>query len=90
MDGQHKIYIGQAEAAVDSPPDAPDAQFAATMLLAAYDHELFHPWRPGQERVWKATLDTLQAARGRVADGLIAVRLGAYRAEGAAGEAAQP
>ena len=51
------------------------AVWAATALLAAYDHELFHPWRPGQESIWKATLDTLQAARSRVVAEVIPMRL---------------
>jgi len=53
---------------------------AVGMVLAAYDHELFHPWRPGMERTWKATLDALMDARGRILAGVIVLRLREYQA----------
>ena len=55
------------------------AAWAVGMVLASYDHELFHPWRPGEESKWSATLRELLGARNRILAEIIPQRLRSYR-----------
>ena len=55
--------------------------FATSMVLAAYEHELFNPWLPGSEIAWSATLNALLLARGQLLNTLILARLCDYRDE---------
>jgi hypothetical protein len=54
-------------------------EWAIGMVLAAYDHVLFHPWQPGEESAWNGALSELLGARGRILAEVIPLRLKAYR-----------
>ncbi len=78
MNGQHAVcLLGHAGGARDHRSDTPlEPSWAATALLAAYDHVLFDSqWRPGDEQALAAALGDLNAARSNVD------RLGQYRRE---------
>lgn len=70
---------GQGMASNDSLQTTLSREWAIGIVLAAYDHVLFHPWRPGDERTWSATLGELMAARGRILSEVIPMRLREYR-----------
>jgi hypothetical protein len=55
--------------------------WAVGMVLAAYDHVLFHPWRPGEEAMWSASLQALLGARERILAEAIPLRLRSYRCD---------
>jgi hypothetical protein len=70
---------GGAIAGKDDLDHVLTSAWAVGMVLAAYDHELFHPWRPGQESTWSATLRELLGARNGILAEIIPSRLRSYR-----------
>jgi len=84
MNGEHKVNLKGNNVYWD-PNDARDAGWAVTMVLAAYDHELFETWdpaRPNELEAWKNTLHELLHARAAILAEVTTRRLAEYRATG--------
>jgi hypothetical protein len=87
MSGEHLYDLrskgygdrSEANAAGDELQHVLGDAWAIGMVVAAYDHVLFHPWRPGEEMAWNGALSELLGARSRILAEVIPQRLRSYR-----------